>query len=94
MIYAILAGLPALEAPLAAALPNGGWGEVVYRNEDGRERSPCRLCLKRYAKHHSLNSTMSLENSILLCIRIRTLVLLNGGRNGYDFSPPPGLTAF
>ena len=52
---------------------------MVHRNEDGRESAPCRLFLNRYAKHHLLNSTMSLENFILLCIRIRTLVLLNGG---------------
>lgn len=60
MIHAILAGLPALEAPLTAALPNGGWGEVVYHSKGGRERSPCRLFLNRYAKHHSLNSMMFL----------------------------------
>lgn len=61
MIHAILAGLPALEAPLTAALPNGDWGgSVVHRNEDGRESAPCRLFLNRYAKHHSPNSMMFL----------------------------------
>ena len=60
MIHAILAGLPALEAPLTAALPNGGWGEVVYHSKGGRERAPCRLFLNRYAKHHSPNSMMFL----------------------------------
>ena len=55
MIHAILAGLPALEAPLMAT-----GGSVMHRNEGGRESTPCRLCLNRYAKHHSLNSTMFL----------------------------------
>ena len=59
MIHAILAGLPALEAPLTAALPNGDWGKrgASQRRRQGALSLPSlseAVCKASLAQQHDI----------------------------------------